>query len=187
MEEGTWLVCRKVVTRHLISMEERTFSLGYNNGDHMDSTLLIKGRHTKGTGRHQWGLIFNIVDYSGFYTELTHVTKFHQICNRKKTIGSVKLNISFKHVYTLVWMEPHAQCVGKIKFRNLNFRLKKKMWGRENHVNFNKNSVLAWYVVKRLHVPKGTTKSIERESIIYPNHAFSPKTVLSRFFFEDKI
>ena len=24
-------VCRKVVTRHLISMEEHTFSLGYNN------------------------------------------------------------------------------------------------------------------------------------------------------------
>ena len=37
----------------------------------------------------------------------------------------VKLNISFNHVYTLVRMEPHAQCVGKINFRNLNFRLKK--------------------------------------------------------------
>ena len=86
-------------------------------------------------------------------------------------------------------MEPHAQCVGKINFRNLNFRLKKKMRGRENHVNFNKNSVLAWYmyVVKRLHVPKDTIKFIERESIIYPIHAFNPRTVLSRFVFEDKI
>ena len=61
------------------------------------------------------------------------------------------------------------------------------MWGRENQVNFNKKSVLAWYVVKRLHVPKGTIKLLERESIIYPNHVFSPKTVLSRFFFEVKI
>ena len=84
-------------------------------------------------------------------------------------------------------MKPHAQCLGKIKFRNLNFRPKKKMWGRENHGNFNKKSVLAWYVVKRLHVPKGTIKLLERESIIYPNHVFSPKIVLSRFFFEVKI
>ena len=85
-------------------------------------------------------------------------------------------------------MEPHAQCLGKIKFRNLNFRpKKKKMWGRENHGNFNKKSVLAWYVVKRLHVPKGTIKLLERESIIHPNHVFSPKTVLSRFFFEVRI
>ena len=84
-------------------------------------------------------------------------------------------------------MEPHALCVGKIKFRNLNFRPKKKLWGRESHVNFNKKSVLAWYVVKRLHVPKGTIKFLERKSIIYPDHAFSPKTVLSRFIFADKI
>ena len=61
------------------------------------------------------------------------------------------------------------------------------MWGPENHVNFNKKSVLAWFVVKRLHVPKGTIKFLERESIIYPNHAFRPKTVLNRFIFEDKI
>ena len=39
------------------------------------------------------------------------------------------------------------------------------MWGRENHVDFNKMSVLAWYVVKRLHVPKGTIKFLERQSI----------------------
>ena len=52
------------------------------------------------------------------------------------------------------------------------------MWGSENHVNFNKMIVLAGYVAKRLHVPKGTTKFLESESIIYPNHAFSPKTVL---------
>ena len=38
-------------------------------------------------------------------------------------------------------MEPHAQCVGKIKFRNLNFRPKKTMWGRENHVDFNETIV----------------------------------------------
>ena len=62
-------------------------------------------------------------------------------------------------------MEPHAQCVGKIKFRNLNFRPKKTMWGRENHVDFNIKSVLAWYVVKRLHVPEGTIKFLERDSI----------------------
>ena len=48
-------------------------------------------------------------------------------------------------------------------------------------------SVLAGYVAKLLYVPQGTAKFLERESIIYPNHAFSPKTVLSRFVFEDII
>ena len=39
------------------------------------------------------------------------------------------------------------------------------MRGRENHVNCNRTSVLAWYVAKLLHVPKGTIKFLEREPI----------------------
>ena len=39
------------------------------------------------------------------------------------------------------------------------------MRGRENHVNCNRTSVLAGYVAKLLHVPKGTIKFLERESI----------------------
>ena len=45
-------------------MEEGTFSLGYNNGWRHGLDRYTYWRHTEGKGRHQRGLIFNIVHYS---------------------------------------------------------------------------------------------------------------------------
>ena len=49
--------CRKAVTRHIISMEEDIFSLGYNNGGTSDTIPKLS------LPIHQRGLIFNMVDY----------------------------------------------------------------------------------------------------------------------------
>ena len=48
---------RKTLTRHLISMEERIFSLGYNNGDVIDSMHITERERTRNAKvTHQRGL-----------------------------------------------------------------------------------------------------------------------------------